>query len=393
MRVLNISGSLKHGGGIESVLLRAFTAMPELPQLRESRAAAPQVEICYVGRRTPTMTAEFERLGIQIWRCPESRWPIAFSRRLARELRRRGPYDVVHTHNSNFGGVALRVAEGLGIPRRVAQYHNLTSGHANNAVRRMYEWWLRRLVLRHATAICPVAAGIVPVRFGELLNGDSRLRVLPAGLPIDQFALTDEQRAAARSAVRAELGIPSTAPVIGHVGRFVRQKNHVGLIEAARIVATRMSDSRFLLVGDGDLRRDIEQRVAAAGLAGRFVFTGVRSDVPRLYAAMDVLFLPSIEEGLGVVLLEAQAVGVPVIASRLSTTQDAVAPEFRALTHPPNATGEFADELRRMLERLRDPRTAMEIGAAARRYGRSFTAEASARAFLEVWGGGGQSPA
>jgi glycosyltransferase involved in cell wall biosynthesis len=112
------------------------------------------------------------------------------------------------------------------------------------------------------------------------------------------------------------LGIPPDAFVIGHVGRFDEQKNHLFLVEIAAEVAKREPKMRLLLVGDGLLRPKIEQKIAQLGLTDRTIFAGSRHDVPRLMlSAMDVFLFPSLYEGLGLVLIEAQAAGLPCIFS------------------------------------------------------------------------------
>jgi len=117
--------------------------------------------------------------------------------------------------------------------------------------------------------------------------------------------------------------------VIGHVGRCVEQKNHRFLIEIAAEVCRRDSAVRFLLVGDGPLRPRIEQQAAQAGLGERVIFAGLRDDVPALMTGvMDCFLLPSLFEGLGIVLIEAQAAGLPCIYSDVVPEEAAVVPQL-----------------------------------------------------------------
>ena len=112
------------------------------------------------------------------------------------------------------------------------------------------------------------------------------------------------------------MDIPTDAFVIGHVGRFAPQKNHQFLLKIVAEIAQQEPNTRLLLVGTGSLRSDIEQQLDQLGLTDKVIFAGVRSDVPRLMlGAMDVFLFPSFYEGLGLVLIEAQAAGLPCVIS------------------------------------------------------------------------------
>jgi glycosyltransferase involved in cell wall biosynthesis len=111
------------------------------------------------------------------------------------------------------------------------------------------------------------------------------------------------------------VGISADAPVVGHIGGFRKQKNHAFLLRVARSVLGNRPNAVFLLIGDGNLRSQIEQRVRNAGMARSFVFAGERSDIPTMLSAMDAFLFPSIYECLPRALLEAQAAGLPCVAS------------------------------------------------------------------------------
>ncbi|QOJ13855.1 MAG: glycosyltransferase [Planctomycetia bacterium] len=391
MRVLNVVGSLRRGGGIEHLLLRmlgAIRALEQRPDWRaEGRAAPLQIEICYIGRREPELREPFAEIGVPVWRCRESFVPGVFARRFSAALRSRGSYDVIHTHNSNFGAPALRAARRLGVPVRLAHYHNLTSGHANDPMRRWMEKWLASQVLRHATGVCAVASGVLRARFGQAMLHDPRARVIPAAIELDGSWADDAARASMRTAARRELGIPADALVIGHVGRFVPQKNHAGLMEVAKRVFEREPLSQLLLVGDGPLRPDIERRTAALGISARCRFAGVRSDIAAMYAAMDVFVLPSREEGLGVVLIEAQAAGLPVVASRLATTDDAIAPVAQRWIRARDDVAGLAEALCSAIEFVRAGGAPLDaLRSSARAFAARFTPAAAAGALLSAWG-------
>jgi glycosyltransferase involved in cell wall biosynthesis len=195
-------------------------------------------------------------------------------------------------------------------------------------LRRTYRMLMKRWMDRYATErlACSHEAGL------DLFEGEGggrpSWRVLPCGVDLEPFRKPVE-----RTSVRAELGIPEEARVIGHVGRFAEQKNHRFLIEILAEVARCDPKVYLLLVGDGPLRAEVEREVTRRSLQERVVFTGIRADVPRLMlGAMDVFVFPSRYEGLGLAAVEAQAAGLPcVLADTLPPEADLVAGLVRRL--------------------------------------------------------------
>jgi len=160
--------------------------------------------------------------------------------------------------------------------------------------------------------------------FGQEWPSKEGDRVLYYGLDFRRF-----EQGIDVSALRRELGLPPDSFVIGHVGRFDRVKNHSFLIEVMTDIAREDPHSVLLLVGEGPLRGEIEGMVAKRRLSGRVVFAGSRPDVPELMrAAMDVLVLPSLYEGLAIVGLEAQAAGLPCLFSSTVPREVAVVPSL-----------------------------------------------------------------
>jgi len=114
---------------------------------------------------------------------------------------------------------------------------------------------------------------------------------------------------------KKRLGLPSNSFVIGHVGRFFEQKNHTFVIDIFYDVLKKRKDSYLLLVGDGELRGEIEDKVEKLGVSNNVKFLGIRKDIPEIFRAMDVFLFPSIHEGFPIALIEAQAVGVKCVIS------------------------------------------------------------------------------
>jgi glycosyltransferase involved in cell wall biosynthesis len=175
------------------------------------------------------------------------------------------------------------------------------------------KWW----ITRYATVGLAASRKTALALFGSGWETKPRWRVVYCGIDLTLFkALIDS------TAVRAELGVPKDAFVIGHVGRFAEPKNHMFLVEIAAEVAKREPRMHLLLIGDGPLRPSIEQKIAHLGIGNQTIFTGFRSDTSRLMlGAINLFLFPSLYEGLPLVLLEAQAAGLPCIVSDVITEE------------------------------------------------------------------------
>jgi glycosyltransferase involved in cell wall biosynthesis len=299
IRILHAVGSMDRGG-IETWLMHV---------LRRIDSRRFRMDFLVHTRRPGAYDDEIRALGSRVIPCPHPHRPWRYLPALERVLREHGPYDVVHGHLHHFSGLVLRAARRRGVPVRIAHSHVSAMDQDAGPLRRIYLRTTGRWLDASATLGLACSAQAAAGLFGQIRRGDPRWRVLSYGLDLTPF-----RSAPPRDRVRAELGFAPDEVVFGHVGRFDPQKNHAFLLEI--MAAARRIDPRVrpLLVGDGPLRPQIERRSAQLGL--RSVFTGSRPDVPRLMlGAMDALVFPSLFEGLGLVLVEAQAAGLPVVTS------------------------------------------------------------------------------
>lgn len=288
-------------GGLETWLLHVLANIDQ---------AHFQFDFCICGPEVGLYSGEVERLGGRILTCPRGLDLRSF-RRNFRRIMREGRYDVVHSHVCFFSGVLLRWANEEGVPIRIAHGHNADDGKPRSLARRFYRKLMRSWINRYATRGLAASKLAATELFGENWRSDKRFQTLDYGLNLHPF-----QEPFDRVKVRAELGIPISAPVVGHVGRFDRSKNHRFLLEVAGAVLKRKPDVHFLLIGDGGLRHEIEVHAREMALSRQIHFAGIRTDVPRLMlAAMDLFLFPSLHEGFGVCLLEAQAAGLRCLVS------------------------------------------------------------------------------
>jgi len=267
---------------------------------------------------------EIRDLGSKIIPCLVPSQPWRYAVNFTRILKEYGPYDAVHSHVHHYSGFVLWLAERAGIPIRISHSHNDTSQYDSKAgiIRKVYLRITERLVGQYATNGVACSDKAAAALFGPEWKKNGRQRILYCGVDLRPFSET-----VVSAQVRRELGIPIDAYVVGHVGRFSEVKNHVFLLDIVRCMVEHDPNVRCLLVGDGPLRQEIEEKVNQLGLKDKVIFTGLRSDVPRLMlGAMDVFLLPSLYEGLPLVLIEAQAAGLPITVSNSVTKEIDVVP-------------------------------------------------------------------
>ena len=238
---------------------------------------------------------------------------MAFGRSFVGLLRRRPAFDVVHSHLDLFTGFIIFLARFAGVPVRIAHIHNdysltdRTAGWRHRAYVAIMRW----LVARFATQGLAVSAAAANYFFGAQWQGQPRWRILPPG--IDLAPLRQRTRDDLR---RQQLGIPATAWVIGTTGRLVPQKNHALLIEALPAVRALIPHAVLVIAGTGPLMPILQTRVAELGLTSAVWLIGARDDVPQLLTGVfDAFVFPSLFEGLGLSIVEAQAAGLPCVIS------------------------------------------------------------------------------
>lgn len=209
---------------------------------------------------------------------------------------------ILHGHYSGFGMFYNTVARQTGIPVRVGHSHNTAYEH--NLVGTLD----RLMSLRFSAELTDRFA--CSEQAGKMLYGQAPFTVLPNGIDTALFAARDPQR---RALLRGDLGVADNEILFGHVGRFSAQKNHTGLLRIFAAVRRRLPRARLVLLGGGPAPY-IEKMQALARelqLGDSVIFAGVRSNIQGFYDAMDAFLLPSLFEGLPVVLIEAQTAGLP----------------------------------------------------------------------------------
>ena len=238
---------------------------------------------------------------------------------LARLFRRVRPV-IVHTHTSKAGFVGRLAARLARVPVVIHQPH----GHI------FYGYWgrartclfvtLERVAARWTDTLVALTPREVEEHLERGIGCAAQWTVVPSGVPTARLRASAPSRAAAR----ARLGLPAGAFVIAGVGRLVPIKGFDLLVDALPAIAARVPSACALLIGDGEERAALEARAAARGVGARLRITGALTDVTGVLAAADVLAAPSRNEGMGRVLVEAMAIGLPVVGTRVGGIPDVI---------------------------------------------------------------------
>lgn len=253
--------------------------------------------------------------GARVFRIPPYQKPFEYHKALVK-LFKEQKYSIVHSHINTLNLFPLFAAKRAKIPVRICHNHSTVSkGEGKRA--------LLKYILRPFNKLFPTdyyACGLNAARwmFGKACAEKGKVTILNNAIDIRKFGFSQE----IRDKVRKELNI-SDKFVVGHVGRFMYQKNHAFLIDIFAEVHKKNPDAILLLIGEGKLEDEIRSKVDALGLTSFVIFYGVSSKVWELYQAFDVFVFPSHFEGFGMVVVEAMTSGLKAICS------EAVPPEAK----------------------------------------------------------------
>lgn len=300
IRVLHVIGIMNRGGA-ETMIMNLY---------RHIDRSKVQFDFVENSSEQAVFDEEILSLGGRIYRCPHYngknhftyvKWWNDFFKAHPKE------YPIVHGHLGSTAAIYLSIAKKYGA-------YAITHSHSSGTDHSLHSYLYR--VMSYNTRnvadyffACSEAAG--KDRFGRKVISGDHYAVLNNAIDVNRFSYNPS----VRKAVRDELGIGQNQLVVGHIGRYTKEKNHEFILKIFSELKKMDSNARLLMVGDGPLHTQIMQAAEQSGLSSDAIFTGVRSDVERLVQAMDVFVLPSLYEGLGIVVIEAQAAGLPCCVS------------------------------------------------------------------------------
>lgn len=300
IRILHILHSMNRGGA-EAMLMNYY---------RNIDRTRVQFDFLLTEQKRCLFEEEIESLGGRVFRVPLLRMsnPLPYIDGLKRFFKEHPEYKIVHSHTSSKSAVPLWIAKKCGIPVRIAHSHNNKSEGGVSG-------WMRdflKIPLKNVATdffACGEEAAIW--LYGQNMWKTGNVKILANAIPVEKYEYDVKQRESVRDCYAIQ---PKTL-VLGMVARFSRQKNHMFALDLMKILKEKACDVKMLLVGDGELKGEIVQKVKEMSLEDDVVMTGVVSDVYNYLQAMDVVLMPSFNEGLPVSLIEVQANGLHCVVS------------------------------------------------------------------------------
>ncbi len=261
---------------------------------------------------------EIRQLGGRIYKMQSVRQlgPIRYKKALESFFRTNKEHRLIHSHLESTSGLILKAAKNAGKPLRIAHAHN--TSHTGNGIsdwpENAFKNYCKSKISASATAYFACSKKAADFLFEEKAAHSQIIKNAIDGEK-HKFSQT------LRKKTRSDFGLESNTTVLGHVGRFYDQKNHGFLLKVFKSYLELEPDSLLWLVGEGELLEKTKLKAEKLGLADKVLFMGLRKDVASLMQAMDVFLLPSKFEGLALVLIEAQAAGLPCLASNTITSE------------------------------------------------------------------------
>jgi glycosyltransferase involved in cell wall biosynthesis len=339
--VLHLIGTLSPGGAERNLYYLA-------PYLRKSKL---RYGICCLMRRGE-FADEIERLGIPVFEMGyRRRYAIQTLLKLRRLLIER-KVAVVHTHLFE-SGVMGRLAAWLA---RVPVI--ITHEHGKTLWKRWHHTMFERFAIRFTDQRIAVSKDIMNLRLRREGTPPDKIRIVFNAVDPERFDLDQ----AARASKRKELGLEGSL-VVGTIGRLVEAKAYDLLLDVAHEACSLRGDLRFILVGEGPLRQELERKRDRMGMGERFQLLGQRTDIPELIAAMDAYIITSLREGMPITLIEAMMSAKPIVSTAVGGIPDTLADDEDGLLVEAGTSEALVEALMGLLER---PEKMRDFGLKAR---------------------------
>ncbi|MBL7068752.1 MAG: glycosyltransferase family 4 protein [Candidatus Omnitrophica bacterium] len=321
-----------------------------------------------VSRGERDMTPDAKKVGIKPFIIPELKREISLKDDLAaffkiyRLMRRLKP-DIVHTHTAKAGALGRVAAMLINAPIKIHTFHGHIFHSYFGRLKSKIFLGIERILAHFTTRIVVISEKqLSEIRDRYKIAPEGKYSVIPLGLNLEQFLTPSGKRD-----LRKELSIDEDTLLVGIVGRLVRVKNHKMFLEAAERIKIKYPHIKvkFLIVGDGPLRGELERYTKKLGMEDSVIFIGWRANLSALYESLDIACLTSLNEGTPISLIEAMASGKAVLSTDVGGVRDVITHNESGLLSP---SGDVEGFSRNLSELLQDKKERQGIGENARAF-------------------------
>ncbi len=286
---------------------------------------------------------------------------------------------IVHTHSSKAGLLGRLAAKFAGIPIIVHTPHgHVFFGYFGPIKTRIFII-LEKLASRITDKIIALTNREKEDHINLGIANENKFVVIHSGVELKKFKEVPYNE---KQNFKKELGIPENALIIGSAGRLEPVKGPEFLIEAACHILPEYPDTFFVFAGDGELKRDLEKKALEIGIEKNIVFLGWRDDIAEIISVYDIFVLPSLNEGMGRVLVEAMALEKPIVASNIGGIPDLVSHGKNGFLVPPKDPRELANYIQILIE---DEEKRAEMGKAGKEMVENFSKEKMVEKIAELY--------
>jgi glycosyltransferase involved in cell wall biosynthesis len=299
IKVLHIMKNIQKGG-VEQFILNQYEYLANQNVVFDFCVFGPDKE-----KNDLRVVKRIEELGGRILFHPYPNKDFFLFLKKFKSTLKDNQYDVVHCHQNYFSGVILPLAKSTNVPIRIAHAHTAEERKKKNLKRKVYQLLMRKSIHKTATHLLASSRKASQFLYGEKSDAE----FLPNGINAHPFIKTDYKN------IRKELSLPEDTMLLGHVGNFKPMKNHVFLLDIFKRIRREYPNTHLLLVGEGETKNSIETRVKKMEIERNVHFLGSREDIGDILQSLNVFLFPSLFEGLGISVIEAQAAGINAIIS------------------------------------------------------------------------------
>ena len=345
IRVAHIMGKMV-GGGVENFVMNYY---------RNINRNKIQFDFICDEDSTNIPYDEIKSLGGKVILIPPYQKIFSYQRALKKVLQE-GNYKIVHSHINTLSVFSLFAATRAKVPIRIAHSHSTSNPceYTKNIMKNMLRPFSKLCATDYFA--CSDEAGIY--QFGKKVFDRKQITIINNAIDIEKYQYNEK----VRRAFRKKYGIKDDYLVLGHAGRFSSSKNHNLLIDILEFCYKENKNVVLLLAGSGPLEKKIKEKVKKLNLEDNVRFLGQIDNVNELLQCVDIFVLPSLYEGLGLVLIEAQAAGCYVVASDKVPEQARVCDDFKFISLKNDCSVWTKEILNVKLEKRKDNFTNLEIG-------------------------------